>query len=48
MINMVKTEEIVKVTETSSSKQRDLTPVKHGYTSERHPSKKQKGNYLQR
>ena len=42
MINMVKTKEIVKVIETSSSKRRDLTPVKHGYAPERRPSKKQK------
>ena len=40
MINMVKTQETV--TETAGIKRLNLTPVKHGYTPERHPTKKQK------
>ena len=42
MINMVKTQETV--TETAGIKRLNLTPVKHGYTPERHPTKKQKGS----
>ena len=39
---MVKTQETV--TETAGIKRLNLTPVKHGYTPERHPTKKQKGS----
>ena len=39
---MVKAQETV--TETAGFKLLNLTPVKHGYTPERHPTKKQKGS----
>ena len=42
MVNLVKTQETV--TATAGTKRLDLTPVKHGYTPERHPTKKQKGS----
>ena len=42
LINMVKAQETV--TETAGIKLLNLTPVKHGYTPERHPTKKQKGS----
>lgn len=46
MVNLVKTQETV--TATAGTKRLDLhvTSVKHGYTPERHPTKKTKKQYL--
>ena len=42
MINLIKTKGTEAESETAGTKRLDLTAVKHGYTSERHPNKKQK------
>lgn len=44
MINLVKTGEMENDSGKAVSKRIDLTPVKHGYMPERHPTKKQKAN----
>ena len=42
MINLIKTKQTEAESEIAGTKQLDLTPVKHGYTPERQPNKKQK------